>query len=95
MKKINLDQVLIDLKGEEIKDGENGFTMGKALANIMLASKEGGKMKLYILGTKFYTGGNAELDASDFSLVLKTVKASEAYGSLIVGQVETILESYK
>lgn len=92
-KKINCDLPLKDLSGKEIPDGEGVFTLGKALSNVVITNKSGGKMKLYSLGTKFYAGGEVELDAADFALVMGAVKSDEVYNALVGGQIETILES--
>lgn len=94
--KINGKEVLKTLKGAELKtETGNVFTMGEALSNILVADKTGGKMKLYILGTKFAQDDSVELDSSDFSLVKEVVKRSEAYSALVLGQVEMILENTK
>ena len=93
MKIINCKQTLKDLAGNDIKVDDKDFTIGQALANIVVADQTGGKMKLYILGTKFYQNDSVELDDADFSLVKSAVKASTAYGAIVVGQIESILET--
>lgn len=95
-KKINLDLVLKDLTGAAIPlDAENSFTMGKALANMLITAKTGGKMKLYSLAQKAYGGGEVEVDAADFDLINGIVKSSDFYSALITGQIETILAELK
>lgn len=93
MKQITCTTVLKDLSGSPIKTDEKEFTLGQAIANILVADTSGGKMKLYTLGTRFYQDKTVDLDDSDFALVKNVVKNSTAYGAIIVGQVECILES--
>ena len=93
--KIDLKQTIKTLQGSPLKnDSGKEFTLGEALANMLSASEEQGKMKLYILATKFYEQESIDLDASDLALVKKVVASSRAYsGSLIQGQVELLLET--
>ena len=92
--KLNLKTTLKTLEGEPFKNNNKDFTLGEALANMLSASEEQGKMKLYILATKFYEQESIDLDASDLALVKKVVASSRAYsGSLIQGQVELLLET--
>ncbi len=90
---INTKIVLKNLKGEEIKNGTEVFTLGEALGNILISTKEGGKMKLFILGQKMVTQKSVDLDESDLALLKSSVKSSEVYNALILGQCEQILES--
>jgi hypothetical protein len=93
---IKADAPIKNLKGVPLKaEGDEVFSVGKALAEILLAAKEGGKMKLFILAQKFYDGGNIELDEADLGLVRKAVKDSEVYSALVLGQLELLLESKK
>ncbi len=91
--KIDLKKKIVNLADTPITIGDTNdvLTLGIALSNILVSSKEGGKMKLYVLAQKFYKDKSIELDESDMNLVKNAVKASEAYNTLIVGQVELIL----
>ena len=94
--KINTKQILKNIAGVEIKDEDKkGFTLGQALGNIITASKEGGKMKLYILGTKLFQDTLTDIDEADLNLLKQAVKTTEAYGALIAGQCEMLLEEIK
>lgn len=94
--KINTQIVLKDLAGKEIKDPDGkGFTLGQALSNIVVADKAEGKMKLYVLGTKLYQDKMVEVDEADLNLIKSIVKKTEAYGALVAGQCEVILEEIK
>jgi len=95
--KINSKEVLKTLEGEELKSGEDVFTMGKVLSEILLTDKTEGKMKLYALAQRFYAEDTVELDKADFALVKETVKRSTTYNgnALILGQTMTILEGMK
>jgi hypothetical protein len=93
--KINTQIVLKDLAGKDIKISEEGFTFGNALSNIIIASKEGGKMKLYVLATKLYKDKVVEVDEADLNLIKSSVKSSEVYNALVLGQCEVLLEEVK
>ena len=89
--KINTKQALKTLKGEELKNGDIPFTLGEALGNILLSDKTGGKMKLYVLATKFSQDKEVELDKADLELVRNAVSKTEIYNALVAGQIEVIL----
>ena len=85
---------LKNLKGEEFKNEEGEvFTLGQALANIVVGAKEDGKMKLFLLGTKLFQNEKVEVDEVDLLLLKRAVKTTEIYGALIAGQCELLLES--
>jgi hypothetical protein len=91
--KINLKQELKDLSGEVLKVGDETLTVGKALANIVVSAEQGGKMKLFILGTNLYTKEELEVDSADLNLIKDCVKTTKVYGgSLVSGQLELLLE---
>ena len=93
---IDCEIELKDLSGAVLKDSEGVFTLGKALGNIIVDAKEGGKMKLYILATKlFQAKGKVEVDESDLSLIKKVVASSETYKAIVIGQIEQILAGLK
>lgn len=93
--KIKTNTVLKELNGKEIKSLDGDFTLGEALSNILVSSKTGGKMKLYVLATKLYKSKEVEVDESDISLIKEMIKASEIYSALILGQCELLLENIK
>lgn len=93
MKNIICTQVLKDLAGDYLKVGDKDFTLGQALANIVVGDGTGGKMKLYTLGTRLYQNDSVEVDEADLALIKAAVKVSNAYGAVVVGQVESILEN--
>lgn len=92
---IPTQQVLVNLAGEDLKVGEEKLTLGKAIANILLADQTQGKMKLWILAQKFYKEEEIDLDAADLILVKIAVQKSQAYGAIVAGQIEEILEQLK
>jgi len=61
------------------------------LGNILLSDKTGGKMKLYVLATKFSQDKEVELDKADLELVRNAVSKTEIYNALVAGQIEVIL----
>lgn len=93
--KINTKEVLKDLSGKELKSEDGPFTFGQALANILLSAKEGGKMKLFLLAQKLYQDKVVDIDISDLTLIESTVKSSEHYTALVLGQCELMLKGVK
>jgi len=93
---INAKVVLNDLAGQALKDSEgNMVTLGKALANIVISSEEGSKIKNYILATELFKGQNITVDDADLSSIKSAVKSTKIYNSLVAGQCEMLLEKIK
>jgi hypothetical protein len=90
--KIILSEVIKTFDGKDIKDGVEPLTLGKALANVLGTSKEGGKMKMFILAEKCYKENEAEFDDADLALIKRTVESSEYYFPIIAGQILKNLE---
>lgn len=95
MPKINTQTILTNLKGETLKINETDYTLGEAIANILVTDESGGKMKTYILAQKFMNEPSVDLDASDFALVKAAVERTKSYTSLVAGQVLVLLEAIK
>ena len=94
--KIKSSTPLLDMEGKEMTDGKSPFTIGVALANILLVDESGGKMKLFSLAQDFYKNDEVSLDVSDFALVKSATERTKAYqNALITGQILTYLESVK
>jgi len=98
--KINVDQVLKNLDGSNLKDSVNGEVVDAilqtALINAILApSKDDNgvtKIQKYELARKIYKGGEVELTSEEITVCKKAVEAT--YPSpLIVGQVVEMLEN--
>lgn len=97
-KKIELSTGITTLSGEVIKspDGQP-FTVGKALAEILVSSKktDTSALKLRVLAEKFYNSDEIKLDEADFKIIKNSVSAAEIYSVLITGFLERILDSIK
>ncbi len=92
--KIKTDTKLTDLKGLPIKSGEGQvLTVGEAVANILLGPQQKfGKMKAYVLATKFYNDKEVEVDDADVEALRDIIEKSEVYVSALVnGQLLKIL----
>lgn len=91
--KIKTTTILKTLKGDALI-GENNapLTIGEALGNIMVSHETGGKMKCFILGQKFATNDEVEIDEADFNLVKKALENTRVYISLVSGQILINLE---
>lgn len=97
---IETTQALTTLEGKPLKSGEEDLTIGKAIAEALLANKTGGRMKVFLLAKKFFSDEKVELDNADFALVKESVKTAEVYAhqgfnTLVFGQIEEILEELK
>lgn len=94
--KIKTKDPIVDLSGKETK-GEDGkiFTIGRAISDILLAAKEGGKMKLFVMAQKFHTEKEVELDNADLELIKKSVETSSVYNNLVTGQILVGLSKLK
>ena len=100
MKKINVDGPVTMLDGKPIAISESDrspFTIGKALANILIStkSKKFDSFKSYSLAKRFYNSSEVEVDESDFASILEIVKEDQSYGSLICGQILEVLNECK
>lgn len=84
---IKLQSKLKGLDGKELE-----IKVGEALSNIILQAESGGKMKLYILGQKFYNDKTIELDDADIALTKSAIESSKVYNALVTGQLLLLLE---
>jgi len=91
---IKTDIKLKDMFGKELA-GDDPLTLGKALGNILGSSEEGGKMKLFILGSKLCQEENVEVDEADLNLIKNAVKKTKIYNAIVSGQCEFLLENVK
>ena len=90
--KIKSKEVLKTLAGKDIQDAEQKpFTVGHALSEILLTTKVGGKMKMFVLAQKFFSDESVEVDEADLALVKSSVEGSDVYNNLINGQLLMIL----
>ena len=83
---INTRQKLVDLKKKELT-----FDVGEAIGNILIADKKGGKMKMYVLATKFMEEPEVTLDEADLKMVKSAIESTEIYNSLVAGQLLVML----
>lgn len=92
---LNTKQVLKNLKGEEITSGDEPFTLGTVIANVLSSVESGGKMKLYILAQKAHDQDSIELDAADVALIKNALETSKIYQNVVLGQALVMLEEAK
>jgi len=91
MKVVDLSKKFTDLAGEPLQiEGAEGFTYGRALANILLSHRDG-KLdvgKLYAIAMKVYpSGATTEFDDADARKILEIILADKTYSPLINGQL--------
>ena len=93
--KINTQNTLKDLAGKDIKNGNELFTMGMALGNILANSPTGGKHKMFILATKCYQNKEVEIDKADLELIKNAIETTDQYNNLVSGQILQLLVDIK
>lgn len=93
---IDCEKEIVGLDGKQMVDVDSmSLTLGKILGNVLVSSKTGGKMKLFILGTKLFQDAKVEVDESDLTLIKRAVQESEIYNALVLGQCELLLQEMK
>lgn len=97
---INTSQPLLNMAGKSLQTQEEegvlvNYTLGKGIADILLAAKNGGKMKMFILAEKCYKNSNLEVDEADLSLIKSAVENTEILNNLYTGQILKLLEEVK
>jgi hypothetical protein len=96
--KIQLKETFKNLDGEVLLgQDKKPFTVGNALANILLSVRSDGnydldKAKLFVLAQKMYSDNEIEVDDVDLKGVISMVKSDKSYGPLILGQLLLLLE---
>lgn len=96
--KIDFDAVLLDLKGEIMKDGDAPVSLKTVAVNALFApfpderEIDGTeKAKRFNLGLRIDVGGEVEVSAEEVSLVKKLI--GKAYPVLIVGRAYQLIEA--
>ncbi len=93
---INTKKILVNFKGEDLKDKEGApVVLGEVLSTILVNSQVGGKMKSFILAEKLFKESKVQVDSADFSFIKKMTEETSAFNNLVVGQVLVILEEMK
>lgn len=91
MKTIKTDQVLTDLKGEVLKEGEVSITIGLIISNT-LSGQTSNPHRAYQLAKQFATEKTVDLKAEDVVFIKENLQKS-TLGALYIGQVIDVLES--
>lgn len=98
---IKATEKMLNLKGkpitvkDEIEETEHDLTYGEAMANILLAAQEGGKMKMFILAEKLYKDKTVEVDEADLNLIKSATEGTKVYNNLFTGQILLKIEALK
>ena len=93
MLKVNCAKVIKDLADKPIpvrEGSDESFTIGKALANILVAPRQNRELdafKSWELAKKLYKGGDVELDDADVVNIKKMVETDKNYGAIVIGQI--------
>ncbi len=98
MKKLNVNITIKNLKGDEIKVGDETMTIGQVIANSLSASKVSdptkNATKQYHLALKVYGAKEIiEVEESEFDLIKEVMGRNELqYTTLIIGQIFELFE---
>lgn len=94
--KINTKIVLTNFKKESLKNQDGSdLTLGKAISEILIASEEGGKHKMYLMGKKFFEEDVVDIDNADKELIKQATERCKIYTTMVTGQVLDILTNEK
>ena len=90
--KIETSEKILDLTGQPIKLNETDLTVGKVVAQILMAPRKDNsylfdKVKLLILAQQFYKEEETEMDVVDVEKLIKMVETDETWAPLITGRV--------
>ena len=83
-KSYNIDVVMKNLDGSEIKEGEELVMLNKIIANTLIQAREGDSARNYSLAIELFKGGK-ELNDNDAEYINTQLKATKA-SPLVVGQ---------
>ena len=90
--KIDTTTELKNLEGETLTMGDKPMTLGRAVARILSADQQGGKLKSFTLARNFMQQDKVDVDSADLKNVKDSVKRNEIFNNLVSGQVLEILE---
>lgn len=88
--KINAGKIMKNLAGVVMQDASGAeFTIGKAIANILIANHEKpvDHFRIYKLSEKLWKASEIEIEDADMVLIKEMVAACKTYNSLVLGQV--------
>ncbi len=102
MKKINCEVVMKDLSGKEINTPISSseaepLTLGKAIAFLLqnkgqLKVFNNNHLKVFETAKRFFTEKEVELDKGDLNEILKLIKESNVFNSIVLGQLQEVFE---
>jgi len=95
MKTIKTKTVLVDFKGNPLKNGENDLTIGDVVSTV-LGGKVSNPALGWQLGKKFATEEEVDLKAEEVVFIKKELEDNSKQGgffAVTVGQIIELLES--
>lgn len=102
MAKIQPDKTLVDLDGKplQIEAGKNSeglditkdLTLGNAIALLVLSGKSADPLRAYVISQKMLKDEPVELDVTEVNFVKDSIKSSEGFTTIMIGQVLLALE---
>lgn len=95
---MKLDTVLTNFRGEELKIDNDLFTIGRALAEVMVEPREVhlfSRGKEYDLAEHFFRDKEITLDPDDIAKIKQMVEKSNVIYTIAAGQVLRALNAEK
>lgn len=93
MKTLITTTPLVNLKGEEMKDGDTLATIGAVIANILCGVGIENPARAYQLAKKLSTEDSVELKAEDVVYLVKQMNGNKQMSAMVIGQIIEELES--
>lgn len=90
--KIITKTVLVDFKGEKLKNGEDLLTVGDVISWVLSMDKTDNPYKSFLLAKKFASSTEVELEAEDIIYIKGSLKNTELWKPIVTGQIIEILE---
>lgn len=91
MTKIKTDKVLVDFKGNALKNGSEDLTIGDAIG-VVLSGKTSNPTLSWTLGKRFSNDKEVELKIEDAAFLKEVIEKNDMWTSLVTGQLIELLD---
>ena len=87
MKTFNTKQGILNLKEEEMKEGDEVATMGEVIANVLWGQGIDNPARAYLFAKKLTTNDEVELKAEDVVYIKTQLEKNKYLPAGIIGQI--------
>lgn len=91
MTTIKTDKVLMNFKGEPLKNRDEDLTIGTAIS-VVLSGKVSNPTLGWVLGKKFANDEEVDLKAEDVVFLKRELETQDVWTAVVTGQIIEILE---